>query len=87
MKTGDEHLKSKFPNLSISLLLVECCIEVIVKQVDPNQDEAFNQQWKSYTTYRMQPGLVNGKVHYMSDNNKVITFCGKQWNIQTLDNR
>ncbi len=61
----------------------QCCREIVVKPANASWTNVSRRQPEIFTTYKMQPGLINGRSHYESEDGRwIVTFCGKHWIIQ-----
>ena len=72
------------------LYFSDCCPTVEIVQGSGNNTGAYGAQSKIFTTYRIEPNLVNGKVHYTSvDLKHAIAYNDKkgQWVIQSVKDR
>ena len=65
-----------------------CCSRVKVGFTRGQRGGAFKLHPYMYTYYRREPGVVNGRNHYTSDDGRfAISYCGDSWWIQREDTR
>ena len=72
--------------ISFSIPVSKCCDEVRVV----GQGDVLNAYPKIFTTYKIETNLLNGRVHYTSQDGKLalaFNAAHKQWYIQDADIR
>ena len=81
---GEQKLASDKYYTLINSLNSACCYKLTVEEVpDAAPNGTVFGRPSVLQSYKMQPGLVNGRGHYVSDGGEwVITFCDPYWYIQ-----
>ena len=82
-KKSTEH---RFNNISFSTS--GCCYRVKVGFTRGQQGGAFKLHPYMFTYYRMEPGMINGRNHYTSEDGRfAVSYCGDSYWIQRADTR
>jgi hypothetical protein len=65
-----------------------CCYKIKVSFTKGHAGGAITLHPYMFTIYMMEPGLVNGRNHYTSQDGRfAVSFCGDSWWIQAEDTR
>ena len=69
-------------------LISGCCFRVKVGFTRGQRGGAFKLHPYMFTYYRMEPGMINGRNHYTSEDGRfAISYCGDSYWIQRADTR
>ena len=69
-------------------IILDCCWKVKVAFTKGHSNGAFRLHRYMFGAFTMEPGTVNGRNHYTSENGRfAIAFCGDSWWIQATKNR
>ena len=79
---------SQLFGLICSLSSDTCCSKIEAKYLS-GDGEAYLEYPKLYQEYKIEPGYINGKPHYTSDDGKyALRWDGnKDWNIGEVEDR
>ena len=84
MKMSETHATFIFDLILIS----GCCFRVKVGFTRGQRGGAFKLHPYMFTYYRMEPGMINGRNHYTSEDGRfAISYCGDSYWIQRADTR